>query len=385
MKNIKKWLVVATAISLMVCGCSSGSSEATEEPTEAQTEAAEGTENSSEDSSSSMASYMSYGLDDDGNLMDVKLEDYLTMPDYKTMTLNRTDVEVSEDEVNTYLDSILQSFSTTNEVTDREIKDGDTVNIDYVGSVDGVEFEGGNTNGSGTDVTIGVTNYIDDFLEQLIGHKPGETINVEVTFPDPYESNTDLSGKDAVFVTTINYISETVVPELTDEFVAENLQENLDVSTAKELKDKIEVSVGQSKKNSAVWGWLQENCTVESYPEELINSLLDSMIYAMKQSAENAGTSFEDLLTQYGFESEEDMKENYYRSSAEEYVKQMMITQAIVNAENISVTEDDMVYYMDTDDYSDYVNYYGMGYLKMSCKSSYLVPEKLMEYATLQD
>ena len=67
-----------------------------------------------------------------------------------------------------------------------------------------MEFEGGSTNGAGTEVTIGVTSYIDNFLEQLIGHKPGETFDIKVTFPDPYERNSELSGKDAVFTVTIN-------------------------------------------------------------------------------------------------------------------------------------------------------------------------------------
>ena len=101
----------------------------------------------------------------------------------------------------------------TVQVTDRAVEDGDTVNIDYVGTVDGVEFEGGNTNGQGTNVTAGGTDYIDDFLTQIIGHMPGETFDVNVTFPDPYTSNEELSGKDAVFKTTINYISETPKPE----------------------------------------------------------------------------------------------------------------------------------------------------------------------------
>ena len=103
----------------------------------------------------------------------------------------------------------MSSHTYTNEVTDRAVKDGDTLNIDYVGTVDGVAFEGGSTDGKGTQVTIGVTSYIDDFLEQLIGHRPGETFDIEVTFPDPYENNPDLAGKDAVFTVTVNHIVET--------------------------------------------------------------------------------------------------------------------------------------------------------------------------------
>ena len=89
--------------------------------------------------------------------------------------------------------------------TSLEVKDGDTVNIDYVGKVDGVAFSGGSTGGAGTDLTIGSGNYIDDFEEQLIGAHPGDTVQVEVTFPKEY-GNAELNGKDAVFEVVINGI-----------------------------------------------------------------------------------------------------------------------------------------------------------------------------------
>ncbi len=88
------------------------------------------------------------------------------------------------------------------------VEGGDTVNIDYVGSVDGVEFEGGSTQGQGTDLVIGSGSYIDDFEEQLIGAHPGDEVDVYATFPDPYNNNPDLSGKEALFEVTINGIYE---------------------------------------------------------------------------------------------------------------------------------------------------------------------------------
>ena len=95
-------------------------------------------------------------------------------------------------------------LSTDNSLT---IENGDTVNIDYVGTVDGVEFDGGSTNGAGADLTIGSGRYIDDFEEQLIGSHPGDTVEVNVTFPEDY-GNEELSGKDAVFEVVINGIYE---------------------------------------------------------------------------------------------------------------------------------------------------------------------------------
>lgn len=128
---------------------------------------------------------------------------------YSNSESQSTDTSGTEDtqtsETGTSDTSDTPEYSTDTSLT---IEDGDTVNIDYVGSVDGVEFEGGNTQGAGTDLVIGSGSYIDDFEEQLIGAHPGDTVDVTVTFPDPYENNTDLSGKEAVFEVTVNGIYE---------------------------------------------------------------------------------------------------------------------------------------------------------------------------------
>ena len=116
---------------------------------------------------------------------------------------NDTNTESTADTSGT--DTGSTAYSTDASLT---VENGDTVNIDYVGSVDGVQFDGGNTQGMGTDLVIGSGSYIDDFEEQLIGAHPGDTVEVNVTFPDPYKNNTDLSGKEAVFTVTVNGIYE---------------------------------------------------------------------------------------------------------------------------------------------------------------------------------
>ena len=116
-----------------------------------------------------------------------------------TTTNTSTDTDISIEDTTT-----ANSLSTDSALT---VENGDTVNIDYVGSIDGVEFSGGNTYGMGTDLTIGSGQYIDDFEEQLIGAHPGDTVNVNVTFPENYGSQ-DLAGKDALFVVTVNGIYE---------------------------------------------------------------------------------------------------------------------------------------------------------------------------------
>lgn len=113
----------------------------------------------------------------------------------------------ADDSASTSSDYTSEDTATPTLQTDSSltVEDGDTVNIDYVGSVDGVEFEGGNTQGYGADLVIGSGSYIDDFEDQLIGAHPGDTVDVVVTFPENYGVD-ELNGKEAVFVTTVNGI-----------------------------------------------------------------------------------------------------------------------------------------------------------------------------------
>lgn len=119
-----------------------------------------------------------------------------------TSTDSSTDTDTTADNST---DTNSAGYSTDASLT---VEDGNTVNIDYVGFVDGVEFEGGSTRGQGTDLVIGSGSYIDDFEEQLIGAHPGDEVDVYATFPDPYNNNPDLSGKEALFEVTINGIYE---------------------------------------------------------------------------------------------------------------------------------------------------------------------------------
>ena len=197
---------------------------------------------------SSALTYEGY-LDESGLWDGVRALDYVTLPeDYAHISVPADQVAVNDDDVQAQIDSLASSYATTAEVTDRAVEDGDTVNIDYVGTIDGVEFDGGSTQGAGTTVTIGVTSYIDDFLEQLIGHMPGETFDVEVTFPDDYGVD-ELNGKDAVFSVTINHIEEQELPTIDDEWVTTNLESSLGVSTLDELKSSIRDSPHRQRRD----------------------------------------------------------------------------------------------------------------------------------------
>lgn len=121
-----------------------------------------------------------------------------------TNTEASSGTDSSSDNTDTTSEDTGSSFSTDTSLT---VEDGDTVNIDYVGSIDGVEFDGGSTQGMGTDLVIGSGSYIDDFEDQLIGAHPGDQVDVYVTFPEDYGVK-DLNGKEALFQVTVNGIYE---------------------------------------------------------------------------------------------------------------------------------------------------------------------------------
>lgn len=158
------------------------------------------------------------GLDANGYRTGITAQDYVTLPDnVAALPIKKADVTPSDSDVQARIDSLLSQYSTTQAVTDRAAQNGDVVNIDYSGTVDGVAFNGGTY--QGYDLTLGSGSFITGFEDQIVGHNTGDTFDVTVTFPDGYDASTDadgntveLSGKEAVFRVTVNSISEPVTP-----------------------------------------------------------------------------------------------------------------------------------------------------------------------------
>ena len=302
----------------------------------------------------------SVGLNDDGTLKDINPADYVTIAEYKTIEIPQDEIAVSDEDLQEAVDNLLSQYPETVQVTDRAVADGDSVNIDYVGSVDGEEFEGGSTNGAGTTVTIGETQYIDDFLEQLIGHKPGETFDINVTFPDDYGQE-NLNGKDAVFKTTINYIEESNTPELTDAFVTENLQETYGYTSAADTKAKLTEELKSVNTENYIYDYMLEKSEFKELPKDVVEEQMDLRVQAIEQQMEYSGIAMEDYLKEYDFEDEDAFRESF-REDCEELVKMYMICQIVYENENLEVTDDDLQEIFGTEDISEMVEYYGEGY-----------------------
>lgn len=378
-------LVAGVLVTPMLYGCdaqgttsaddSQGSAEASASSDESSSDAddsADSSTGSDADSSDSEEETIEFdyseGIDEDGHWSGVTALDYVTLPaDYASIQAPASSVVPSDDDVQTQMDSIMSNYSTTEQVTDEEVADGDTINIDYVGKIDGVEFDGGSTDGNGTTVTIGTTQYIDDFLEQLIGHKPGETFDIEVTFPDDYGVD-DLNGKDATFTVTINYIQKTTTPELTDDWVAENLKDTYGWSTVEEMRAGVKEDLQYSNLATYVQDYVLNNSTVTEVPQAIIDYQGQQYLYQYQTYAQTYGTTLSALLQMYtGASTTEEFLTNN-ADALESAARSYLIFQAIMEDAGITETDEEYEAYVESATSSDVETVeatYGKNYLML--------------------
>lgn len=319
----------------------------------------------------------SAALDENGYFTGVLALDYVTLPaDYKALSVSAADVQVTDDELQTNLDYILSQFAETEQDTESTIQNGDSVNIDYVGSVDGIEFTGGNTNGQGTTVTAGSTQYVDDFLTQIIGHKPGETFDVVVTFPDGYDDSTDangdpikLAGQEAVFSVTINYIAKSVTPELTDEFISKNIDPKYG-STVEEFKDTVRKDVADANLEKYVTNYLTQNSVYADELPEAVTEYSSMMVlnYYCGYASAKSQTLTQFIQENLDADSIQALLDSN-KEAIDNQAKRFLLYQALAEDQGLDCTDDDVKAYFEdlgNTDYSDYQNFYGTNYLRMN-------------------
>lgn len=351
-------LVCAGALALGAAGCSKSADSSSASSTETSDYG------SAADYDYENFSY-SDGLDENGYWEGVKALDYVTLPeDFESITFNRADIEPSEEDVQTEIDSLLSDHATEKQVTDRAAADGDTVNIDYAGSVDGVAFSGGTY--SGYSLTLGSGTFIEGFEDQIVGHTPGETFDVNVTFPDGYSDSTDsegntvvLSGKKAVFSVTLNYISEDVLPELTDEWVDENYGESDDVHSVVELQELYQNLLFNQNLQNAVMDYLLANSTFKELPKEITDYQVKQCLNYYYTMANYYGYDLDSFVqAAAGYESADALLDAM-SASITTYAKEALIYQAVAEQLDIVPTQEQI------DTYSAYTSTYGENYCTM--------------------
>ena len=330
MKRSLKRGAVCLGMAVLLCACGKGSTESTEaassETETAQSEAVSETVAETEDTN-----VYPYEYD---------VESMVKLGEYKGLTYTETDVSVSDDEVESQINSTLTAHATAEQITDRAVEDGDTVNIDFEGKIDGKTFDGGTA--SGASLTIGSGTFIDGFEDGLIGVKPGDKTTLKLKFPDEYKTNADLAGKDVTFDVTVNYIKgDDIVPELDDDFVKGlNID---DVSNVKEyrayVKSQLQAnkeSEAEKSKQSELLQQAVDNAEIKEIPEELVTQYATQYTDYYKQYASYFGLELSDFLTQYMNQTEEE-----FNQSAEDYGKEragyMLVVSAIAKAEKVDV------------------------------------------------
>lgn len=268
---------------------------------------------------------------DDGKVVAVdveNLEDYITLGEYKNLTVEESPkTEISDEDVDSSIHYMLLNQYEQVEVTeDRAVQKEDTVNIDYTGYMDGEEFEGGSA--TGDDLLIGSGSFISGFEDGLIGHKKGEEVTLDLTFPEDYQ-NEEMQGKAVQFKVKINKISQA--PELTDEWVAANTDyKTVEEYKAaqKELMQKSADADYESQVKSDLFSLVVDDTEFKDYPEillkdtkEKVREQLDSMYQAQ------VGISLDDYIKQQGI-SEED-EDKALTEQAQNYLKQNLVVQGI--------------------------------------------------------
>lgn len=323
-----------------------------------------------------------------------KYSKYVELGDYKGIEYTMDVAEVTDDQVNQQIDSFLDGLAETEEVTDRAVEDGDTVNIDFKGTKDGEEFEGGSS--EGYDLVIGSGSFIDGFEDGLIGHEIGDEVSLDLTFPEEYPQNEDLAGQDVNFKVTINSISVKNTPELTDKVVADNT----DYDNVEDYKASVRKSLEDSNKSSAeqqaqadVFNKVVENSKITGYDEDEVNELIDKEFDTFKQTAESYksyGYSYDDVLAANGYSSEDELKEGITQY-VKKYLDQVMVLYCIADKEGITVSSEETdamveeymtTYSVKTKD--EVYDYFGDDYFEVSILSQ-KVRDFLMENAVQVD
>ncbi len=273
--------------------------------------------------------------------------------DYKNLKVSVEDTtEVSDEDVDARLERERNGLA---ELVLKEDKaeDGDTVVIDFVGSVDGEEFDGGK--GDNYSLELGSGSFIPGFEAQLVGHAAGETVNVEVTFPEDYQAQ-DLAGKDAVFVTTIHEVKAKEVPELDDE-LAKDLDE--EVETLDELKAKyrkeLEANKEEAYKDAVEAAAIElavDNAEIVDLPEEMVHEEVHRAMNEFLGNMQRQGISPE-MYYQITGTTQDDLHKQH-EADADKRVKTNLVIEAIAKEEGFEATDEDIENEIQTlaDDYN---------------------------------
>ena len=270
----------------------------------------------------------------------VTVEPEVKLGDYKGLEIEKQDSELTDEELEESINHSLGHMAEMVVKEDGAVENGDTVNIDFSGSVDGEEFEGGQA--EGYDLEVGSGSFIPGFEEQLEGMKTGEEKDVVVTFPEEYHAE-ELAGKEAAFKTKVNEIKYKDVPELNDEIANEldaeaNSVDEYKENLRKRLAEQKATEAENTEKEEAIKK-ATDNATID-IPQAMIDTELDRMVQEFGQRIQQQGLDLQTYF-QISGQDESQLREQM-KDDAEQRVKTNLTLTAIADAENIEVSDEDI-------------------------------------------
>ena len=291
-------------------------------------------------SSATSASGSAVSSNATGTAIEFNPADYIEkLADYKGLEYTKQDVSATDAEVEEKVKSFLEAYP--EKITDRAVQKGDTVNIDFEGKKDGVAFDGGTA--KGFDLTIGSNSFIPGFEDGLIGKKPGETVDLNLKFPDDYKNSEELKGAKVVFTVKVNYIVGKVPTELTDELVKANTEFKTAVEYKDDARKKIETRKNDEAKETAQRELLEKVVTtsaIKSVPKVAEEKYYNQVMDYWKNIAANYGMEFKDLVQNQLKLTEEEF-EKEVKNQAELSAKLLVVVRAIAKAEKIDISDEE--------------------------------------------
>ena len=267
----------------------------------------------------------------------VAVKPEVTLGEYKGVEVPKSEVEVTDEEIQAEIDKEREKNSRMIDIDDRAVENGDIIKLDFDGSVDGVPFEGGKA--ENYELTIGSGSFIPGFEDQLIGAKIGEELDVNVTFPEEYHAK-DLAGKAAVFKCKVNEIKVKELPEADDEFASEVSEfETMDEYKADIKKNLLERKerTAKSQKENAVVEKIIENATME-IPDAMVDTQIRNQMEDFARRMKSQGLTMEQYFQFTGMDVDK-MREQM-RPEALKRIQNSLVLEAVAKAENIEISDE---------------------------------------------
>lgn len=294
-----------------------------------------------------MSSLTACGKEKAEGLDAIDPDEYVTMGNYKNLEVTVDHYDFTDDDLKKYIDQDLEYYVSSYdlyeyEVTDRQtVSMNDVVNIDYQGKKDGVAFDGGTAQGA--HLEIGSGQFIDGFEDGLVGVNVGETVELNLTFPENYTD--ELAGQEVVFTVSVNSIDEPKLPEYDEEFFASFGIEgvtNYDEYTnyAKGFIEDACEDQNESLIDDALWDIVATNCEIKEVPQILLDEKLAELDADLEEYAAQYGVSTDEMISNMGYDAEsyEVQRQSVAKSEAE----RDLICRAIAKAEGITITDEDV-------------------------------------------